>query len=421
MLNASVLRAPNEEPRYYISQVEDITARKRAEDDLRFSHAKFATIISIAADAIISVHEDQRITIFNEGAERIFGYTQGEALGMPLEQLIPERFRAAHREEFAKLARGPDQARPMGERQEIFGLRKNREEFPAEASISKVDVGGTMLFSVVLRDVTHRKEVEAELQRAVLDREHVLGIVAHDLRNPLSTIMMQASMLERPDGPERRDQTPRLVIVRSAERMNRLIQDLLDVALIEAGKLKIERTPVSTIDLVRDAVDSQVALASSSGVELILEAPERAQDILGNRDRLLQVFDNLIGNAIKFTDKGGLITVRVLPKASEVMFAVADTGSGISREDIPRVFDRFWQAATRAKRLGAGLGLPITRGIVEAHGGNIWVESELDRGSTFYFTIPTAPVEQPRTTEGRPSMQPRKDDLPLPRSRRQRR
>jgi PAS domain S-box-containing protein len=392
MLSASVLRGADGVPRYYVSQMEDVTKRKQAEDSLRLSEAKFSGIVSIASDAIITVDDQQRITIFNDGAEQIFGYTKQEMLGAPLDPLIPERFRAGHRAHIEGFARGAVSARPMGARREIYGLRKNGKEFPAEASISKVVVGGATFFSVVLRDVTDRKEAEAALLRAVVARDQVLGIVAHDLRNPLHTIIMQAGLLERPEPePERRDQTPRLVIARSASRMNRLIQDLLDVALVEAGELKVERAPLSATDLARDAVESEKPLAAESGLELDLEGTGDAPKVLGDRNRLLQVFDNLIGNAIKFTPKGGRITVGVRPGENEVVFSVADTGRGISPDHTPHVFDRFWQAATRAKRLGAGLGLPITRGLVEAHGGRIWVESTVGRGSTFFFTIPTVP------------------------------
>jgi PAS domain S-box-containing protein len=393
MLRVSVLRGADGEARYFISQIEDITLRKRAEEALRLSEAKFSGIVSIAADAIISVDEHQRITIFNEGAERIFGYARSEVIGTAFDRLIPERFRAAHSEHFARFATGQEAARTMGERREIFGLRKNGEEFPAEASISKVTVGGATFFSVVLRDVTSRKRVEEALHRAVAARDNVLGIVAHDLRNPLNAILMQASLLERPTPePERRDQTPRLILTRSAKRMNSLIQDLLDVAVVEAGELKVEREPLSAGDLVRDAVEAHEPLASSSGVEVRFEVHGGVHNVLGDRNRLLQVFDNLIGNALKFTPKGGRITVEAAARAGEVVFSVADTGSGIARESLPHIFEPFWQAATRAGRLGAGLGLPITRGIVEAHGGRIWVDSELERGSTFSFAIPAAPA-----------------------------
>ncbi|HEY7235064.1 MAG TPA: PAS domain S-box protein [Gemmatimonadaceae bacterium] len=412
MLSASVLRAQDGAARYYIKQAEDITARKRALDALRLSEAKFSGIVSIAADAIISVERDQRITIFNEGAERIFGYAKDEVIGTTLDRLIPERFRAAHRDHFAGFAAGEESARTMGERREIFGLRKNGEEFPAEASISKVSVNGAMLLSVVLRDVTSRKSVEEALRRAVTARDDVLGIVAHDLRNPLSTIMMQASLLERPGPePERRDQTPRLVIARSTARMNHLIQDLLDVAVVEAGQLlKVERERLSVADLVRDAIETQATLASSSGLDLRADVGQDVHDIWGDRHRLLQVFENLIGNALKFTAEGGRVTVGAVLKDKEVVFSVADTGSGIAPESLTHVFDRFWQASTRAGRLGAGLGLPITKGIVEAHGGRIWVESTLGRGTTFFFTIPSLTADESPSGVKRPLESTRRKD-----------
>jgi PAS domain S-box-containing protein len=379
-------------------------AREQAEvanAKLRESEAKFSGIVSIAAEAISSVDSAQRIMIFNEGAEEIFGYNKDEALGMPLERLIPERFRAAHASHFAGFVTGQDTTRDMHGRRELFGLRKNGEEFPAEASISKVGLNGSTIFSVVLRDVTDRKEVEQALQRALAARDDVLRIVAHDLRNPLNTIIMQSSLLER-EGPEpeRRDQKPRLVLQRSAKRMNLLIQDLLDVSAIEAGQLKVERAPTSAGDLAREAVEAQSLLAASSELELRLELEPDIPDVLCDRKRLLQVFENLMGNALKFTPKGGCITVSAAAKDGEVQFAVADTGPGIAPESVPHVFDRFWQAATRERQLGAGLGLPITKGIVEAHGGQIWLESTVGRGTTFFFTIPVAPPKGGVSTHG---------------------
>jgi signal transduction histidine kinase len=141
----------------------------------------------------------------------------------------------------------------------------------------------------------------------------------------------------------------------------------------------------------------QRPLASSSSLELRYDVDDDVPDIWGDQDRLLQVFENLIGNAIKFTKAGGCITVGAAPRDHQVIFRVEDTGAGIAAENLPHVFDRFWQA-TRANRQGAGLGLPITKGIVEAHGGRIWVESTPNRGTTFFFAIPEATPEQ-----GRPS------------------
>jgi signal transduction histidine kinase len=180
--------------------------------------------------------------------------------------------------------------------------------------------------------------------------------------------------------------------------MNRLIQDLLDVAVMESGQLNIERAQLAPRDLIAGAVDMQRPLASSSSLELRVDMDRDLPDIWGDRDRLLQVFENLIGNAIKFTKAGGGITVGGAPRDHEVIFRVSDTGEGIAPENLPRVFDRFWQAS-RAGRVGAGLGLQITKGIVEAHGGRIWVESAAGRGSTFFFTIPAAFAAQERLSD----------------------
>jgi PAS domain S-box-containing protein len=221
-------------------------------------------------------------------------------------------------------------------------------------------------------------------------RDQLLGVVAHDLRNPLGAILMQIAALRHSSpGPERRLQKPVEAISRAATRMNRLIQDLLDVTLMEAGQLTIERARLSPGDLLAEAVDMQRPLAASSSIELRVEMDPDVPEVWGDSNRLLQVFENLIGNAIKFTPPGGRITAGATAKDGEVVFRVADSGRGIPSEHLPRVFDRFWQA-TRTGRQGAGLGLPITRGIVQSHGGRIWVESTPGSGSTFFFTVPKA-------------------------------
>jgi PAS domain S-box-containing protein len=242
----------------------------------------------------------------------------------------------------------------------------------------------------------------ARLYRAALHatglRDQVLSVVAHDLRNPLSTIALHASALARPKpAPERRNLRAKEAIERAARRMARLIQDLLDVAVLEgAGRLTVEKVPLSPGELVREAVDTQSALAAASSIDLRLQVSADAPELLGDRDRLLQVFENLIGNALKFTEAGGQVTVGAAPGESGALFWVADTGRGMTRDDLSRVFDRFWQASARSGRLGAGLGLPITKGIVEAHDGRIWAESEPGRGSAFFFTVPGAPAHSER-------------------------
>ncbi len=226
-------------------------------------------------------------------------------------------------------------------------------------------------------------------QRAIQVRDEVLGIVAHDLRNPLSTILVEAHIL-RERGTEVQTRASGEAIKRVATRMNRLIQDLLDVARMEAGRLAVAPSRQSAADVASAAVDAHKSLASSASLEIRLEVPPSLPDIRADRDRLLQVFDNLIGNAIKFTPPGGCITVGAELKQQDVLFYIRDTGPGIPLDDQPHLFDRFWQAR-REGRSGAGLGLPIVKAIVEAHGRRVWVESTPGHGTTVLFTIPTAP------------------------------
>jgi signal transduction histidine kinase len=171
--------------------------------------------------------------------------------------------------------------------------------------------------------------------------------------------------------------------------MNRLIQDLLDVTLIEARQLGLKRARLSTRQLLLQMVEAQKPLAASASLELRIDVDGEVPDIYGDDHRLLQIFENLIGNAIRFTPPGGRIIVGATTGEGDVMFRVTDTGSGIPPSGVPHVFDRFWQAK-KDSRQGAGLGLPIARGIVEAHGGRIWVESVLGSGTSFFFVIPRA-------------------------------
>jgi len=236
-------------------------------------------------------------------------------------------------------------------------------------------------------------------QRAIEMRDDVLGVVAHDLRNPLGIIFTEATLLRRSGGePERKAPRSIEAIERAAARMNRLIRDLLDVTRMEAGRLSLESARVTAQQFVADARQTQTSSAASASVDLRVDFADDLPDVWADRDRLLQVFENLIGNAVKFTKNGDRITVGAAPREGEVLFWVADTGRGIADEDLPHVFDRFWQAR-KAGRGGAGLGLAIAKGIVDAHCGRIWAESTLGRGSTFFFTIPTADrVEQPYGT-----------------------
>ncbi|NUP09986.1 MAG: PAS domain S-box protein [Polyangiaceae bacterium] len=673
----------------------DISERRAAEQALARERARFEGIISIAPDAIISIDESQQITIFNHGAERIFGYAADEVVGNPLELLIPERFRKLHRSHVRSFALGSETSRQLEHRGKgIYGLRRGGAEFPAEAGISKLALDGDLTLTVVLRDVTERLRLEEELRgakrfldnvlesatdhavialdldcrvllfnagasrsygyapselvgqsadllfardeecasrirglyaralesgsaetsctqrrkngsvftasvvvsrrlnddgqsigylvisrdvtretrraeqehllaamsllltesleqseivtgasellvkqlaeicviellddpddgqfrsrrtvahrdpsagpvvaaleemgfgkpysslddatarrttavvprvttryldliardethrellaqlaptslawtplrardsligtlllistdrdrafmpedaafveevaahfalavdnarlfavakKAIAARDDVLSVVAHDLRNPLGAVLLQAGVL-RARGTES-DCRAAAVIDRAARRMNRLIQDLLDVTRLEAGSsLSLDLDRISPSAIIAEAVEAQRPHASAVSVELLVDIEEGLPALQADRDRLLQVFENLLGNALKFTPPGGTVTVGARRTDDNIHFWVADTRRGIDEGDLPHVFDRFWQAKL-ARRRGAGLGLPIVKGIVESHGGRAWAESVVGRGTTLHFTVPIQPSE----------------------------
>jgi hypothetical protein len=746
LLSSSLVRGHAGEPLYFISQIQDITARKQTEEALRYSEAKFAGIVSLSTDGIVSVDEEQRITLFNQGAQRIYGYSPEEVLEQPLDMLVPERFRGAHSGHLRAFGLSGTTARSMAERgtTRIIGRRRDGREFVAEASISQHSLGGSRIYTAVVRDVTDRERREererllaaagrvlaaslefeeslqsvvdfavpaladwcvldllgpdgrpraartaaadpdlagalreayqrgtadgaslagtatvqptpsgarlaarpeggppglaaadggealppppacamtvplvahgrafgaltfaasdprrrydaedlalaeelgrvaalaidnarlyqvarearhaaersadrtARLQRVtaalagaltpaevaevvmregvealgasagtlcLLDeesgelevvrseglprhmvdawrrfsldagvplaeaartgdpvllttreelaarypalvttlkhhawaavplladgralgaiglsfvearhfadedrdfllaigrqcagtlerarlyererrargeaeaasraRDDILGVVAHDLRNPLTAISMYASLLlEMPrDADTQRGQLR--TVLELTDQMNRLIQDLLDASRIEAGQLRVHPAPLRLPPLLADAAEMVRMAAADRGVSLRVQAADGLPPVLADRDRVLQVLSNLLGNAVKFTPRGGDVLVRASAGGGGVEVSVADTGVGIPPEQLPHVFDRFWQGDARRK--GAGLGLAIARGIVEAHGGRIRAESDPGRGSTFTFTLPAAP------------------------------
>lgn len=254
------------------------------------------------------------------------------------------------------------------------------------------------LNELLQREIAERTQAQDELQekieqarRATSVRDNLLAVVSHDLRNPLSVILMATASMARPFGGDDRRKSHKQIgsIKRAAERMNYLIQDLLDAASIEAGELSVERRRLAVAPLIAEAIDAMQPLAARKSLHLENELPADLPPVLADTGRLQQVFANLLANAIKFTSDGGTITVRAETVREIVQFSVTDTGSGIPSEDLPHLFDRFWQAP-RTARQGTGLGLSIVRGIVVAHGGRVWVESRVGAGSTFFFTLPRA-------------------------------
>lgn len=227
-------------------------------------------------------------------------------------------------------------------------------------------------------------------QQAVHSREEVLAIVSHDLRNPLNAVTLASSLLKMSSEMSGEDREQIDTIDVSSKRMARLIADLLDVTRLDGGKrLPIDPEPIDLASLLGEAYELFKSQAAAGSVTLQVRAPENLPAVYADRHRVMQVISNLIGNALKFTPAGGLISSYAEQRENEMLITVADSGPGIPKEHLGHIFSPYWQAK-RAERLGAGLGLPIAKGIVESHGGQIWVESEQGVGTKFFFTLPFA-------------------------------
>ena len=522
---------------------------------------RYESIVSISADAIIITDAAQTIVTFNRGAETIFGWQSSEVIGKKLDLLIPPRFHAVHSRHIQAFAAAPEVARRMGERRQVFGRRRDGSEFPAEASIARVDLPSGRLFSVVLRDATAQVKREAHerslaqagatlaasldyegtlqsiahiaipavadcavldvietdgsirrlasthdddaatkalrdlnaryaapnnapfptarvlarnllfeetgedswgdessesavlrtigakacltvqlrarervvgvlhlistepqrvfddatrelarqlafraaltlenatlyrsAQRATQLRDEIVSVVSHDLRNPLSAISMCSNVLLTNPPADQAERDRLLDAIGEASQLaERLIRDLLDASMIAAGQLRLtmdreELEPL--LDRTRAMFEHAARERNITLVVLNESQDGNAPQIEMDATRVMQVIANLVANAIKFTDSGGRVELRASLNDAALRVDVRDTGIGIEKDDLPHVFDRYWHSKRKGRAIGSGLGLTIARGIVEAHGGTISVQSELGRGSTFSFSIP---------------------------------
>jgi PAS domain S-box-containing protein len=401
----------------------DITERKQAEQALAESRAQLGSTIASAMDAIITVDRDQRIVIFNAAAEKMFRCPASEAIGQPIDRFIPERFRLAHREHIRFFGDTQVTRRSMGQLGAIFGSRADGEEFPIEASISQIEVSGRPLFTVILRDITQRKQVEDERER-LLASEHAarteaeaanrtkdefLAMLSHELRTPLTAMLGWLAILR---GQRVDDQTfDRGIeaVERNAKIQAHLIEDLVDVSRIIGGKLSLEVRPIDLSPVIRAAIEVVRPAADAKGVDIEFYEEPFVGPVSGDATRLRQVVWNLLSNAVKFTPRDGSVNVSLQHSQSSAKIVVRDSGAGIPQGFLPHVFERFRQAessVTRSHR-GLGLGLAIVRHLVELHGGTVLAESDgQGKGATFTINLPLAAISASQLEPGLPLAKP---------------
>jgi protein-histidine pros-kinase len=406
---------------------QDVSDRQRAEAErarllrrAEAAEARFRGLLESAPDAIVVTGDDGRIALVNRQTERLFGYPREELLGQSVDRLVPDRLRAGHAAHRARYAAAPA-ARPMGAGLDLSARRKDGTEFPAEISLSLVAIGDELLVAAAVRDVTWRKEAEAERAR-LLDRDRELRAeherlkdeffanVSHDLRTPVTAIKASVGVVLANEPPGLPEPLHRMLVNvdLAADRMIALVSDLLELSRLQAGRVRLEPERHDLRDLARRAARAVEALLQARGQRLELTLPGAPVVALVDAGRLERALLNLLSNAHKFGREGGTIRLGLERRPGEAVFSFADDGPGIPAADRERVFERFYRAgeATGSPAPGSGLGLAIARAMAELHGGRIWVASAPGPGATFCLAAPVAPDRERTGRRAQPEVEP---------------
>ncbi len=378
--------------------------------------SRFRKLLEAAPDAILEVNAKGRIMLLNEAAERMFGYSRGELLGLNVENLVPAAMRGRHAQHRASFARHPN-TRPMGTGLELQGQKKDGTLFPVEISLSPNWIEGSLHVIASVRDITERKLVEdrirtlseqytaelrvknellearsREAEQANRLKSEFLASMSHELRTPLHTIIgfseLLTEQLEGPLNPKQLRFTGH--ILQDARHLLELINQVLDISKIESGRLELRRESFAFGHCLEEVLAGIHHHAATKKITL-----ENKNDFQGelyaDRLRVKEILYNLLNNAVKFTPESGRVWVESAREGDVLHVSVCDTGIGIAEKEYAAIFDKFYQAGDSGVREGTGLGLPITRHLVELHGGTISVESRPGKGSRFKVTLPMTP------------------------------
>ena len=376
------------------------------------AEAKYEAILRISADAIISIDEHQTIKLFNQGAEAIFSYNADEVLGKNLDMLLPLRFREAHRSQITDFIGSANDSDAMRGRRDLYGLHRDGTEFPAEGYATKLIRGGEQIFTVTLSDISERRKAENAVRKAKEEAEasnraksEFLATMSHELRTPLNAIIGFSEVIkDEMIGPI--DNSTYLGyandINESGQHLLDLINDILDLSKVEAGMAELHEDGINVAEVIQSVLQLVRQRAQNHGLVLTLVSPDNLPLLYADKRKLKQILVNLLTNAIKFTATGGNVTLTICCSSDTgYMFQVADTGIGIAPEDIPKALSQFGQidGDLNRKYQGTGLGLPLTKALIEMHGGRLDLQSQVDVGTTISVHFPaTRLMRSPQET-----------------------
>ena len=390
--------------------------RQASESALAASERRLEATVDNALDAVIGADTDGRIIRWNPRAEQLFGWEREEVMGRTLaETIIPHDYRERH-EEGLRRFRETGQGTILKRRIEMTARTRHCCEFPVELTIIPLNVSGTVEFIAFLRDISERKQAQEErdrwsqtlecrvsertealrlvnekLQEVDKVRSAFVAIASHEIRTPLtSTLGYVDNMLDGVTGSLNERQTQYLRQVKAnTNRLTRLINELLDLSLIEAGRLQLHKTDVPAAEPIREVLKTLQPLAQDKSIRLVYDLNAAMPSLKADRDKIYQAVLNIAQNAIKFTPDGGTVSIEADSVGEVVHIRVRDTGPGLSEEQIPKVFDKFYTGTgVPGRNEGIGLGLAIAKSLVELHGGTISVRSRPGEGSTFCITLP---------------------------------
>lgn len=404
---------------YIAISLDDAAPTRRMRQQLRASQTYLAKIVELSDDGIISVRADGTIQLFSSGAEHMFGYKAVEVLGRNLDMLLPTDLRASHAQHMANFLSYKGATRRMGQRSEVLAQRKSGVTFPVDVSIMHFNVGNETILTAILRDITERKRNEHALEEAKRLAELAsraksafLANMSHELRTPLNAIIGFAEVMSRETfGPlgSSRYQTYCTDIHQAGTHLLNVINDVLDVAKIEAGGLMANNDDVDVHAVIRSCVQMVRERITAAGLYLVVDVAAALPALHADERLLKQMLLNLLSNAAKFTPKGGITITANRTGEGELVIAVQDTGIGMAAADIPKAMQAFGQIDSTFNRRvgGTGLGLHLVRSMIELQGGRLQLESEPAIGTTVRLvfgaerlnqSLPTHPQEGPASS-----------------------